>query len=161
MIPALMHPDIGFLNGGRCYVFLEGHGLHREPMYGTYAECLCAIEARGGVDDPIPTDGVVTMADYMAALAAMAPATPEPLLPVASASFKDSATKKSRTLREYVLTFTTTDQDWANVDGYRTSSETVFAFDRNDAMRQGRDILLQNVGRFGPKIKLSAQLMRE
>lgn len=149
----IMHPDIGVLSSGKCYVFLEGHGLNREPMYGTYEECLNAIDARGGVDDPIPTDGSFTMADYKAALAA---SNPEPVTIVAVAP-KGAATKK-RGMREYVLTFRTIDQEWRGVDGYRDGQETVFAYDRNEAMRKGRDIICDTVGRFGPKTAVSARL---
>lgn len=154
-----MHPDIGLLSSGRCYVFLEGHGLNREPMYGTYEECLNAIDARGGVDDPIPTDGIFTMADYKAALAASKPEPepePEPVTIVALAP-KSAATKK-RALREYVLTFRTIDEEWRGIDGYRDGQETVFAYDRDEAMRKGRDIIRDTVGRFGPKIAISARL---
>lgn len=148
-----MHPDIGQLNGGKCYVFLEGYGLNREPMYGTYEECLDAIDARGGVDDPIPTDGSYTMADYKAALAEVKLATA-----VNVVHAPERATKAVGALREYILTFRTIDEQWRGVDGYRDGQESVLAKDRNDAMRKGREIIRENVGRFGPKIAISARL---
>lgn len=167
----LMHPDIGVLNGGKCYVFLEGYGLNREPMSGTYEECLNAIEARGGVDDPIPTDGSHTMADYRAALVAATKAEP---LAIAALPPKDPASKeadakgaspkgtatKKRAMREYLLTFRTIEEEWRGVDGYRDGQEKVFAYDRNEAMRKGRDIIRDTVGRFGPKTAINARLAR-
>lgn len=153
----IMHPDIGVLNGGKCYVFLEGHGLNREPMFGTYEECLNAIDARGGVDDPIPTDGTHTMADYKAALAASKPA---PVVVEAGVDApKDTATRRPAQ-REYVLKFRTIDEEWRGVNGYHDGEKNVFADDRNDAMRKGRDIIRDTVGRFGPKIAISARLVR-
>lgn len=148
-----MHPDIGLLNGGRCYVFLEGYGLHREPMYGTYEECLNAIDARGGVDDPIPTDGSHTMADYKAALAASKMSTAINEEPSPKAAIKTMSAQ-----REYILTFRTIDEEWRGVDGYRDGQESVFACDRNDAMRKGREIIRDTIGRYGPKIAISARL---
>lgn len=150
----IMHPDIGLLNSGKCYVFLEGYGMNREPMYGTYEECLNAIDSRGGVDDPIPTDGTRSMCDYKAALKASKPKE----LPVAVTTSQEAVGTKKRVLREYLVTFRTIDKNWRDVDGFREGSEPVFAYDRNDALRQGRGIIRDNVGSYGPKIAITARL---
>lgn len=152
----VMHPDIGLLNSGKCYVFLEGYGINREPMYGTYEECLNAIDSRGGVDDPIPTDGTRSMCDYKAALEASKPK----VSPVAGAAQMMAVDAKKRVIREYLLTFSTIDKDWRDIDGFGEGSESVFAYDRNDAMRQGREIIRDNVGSYGPKILIKARLVR-
>lgn len=149
----LMHPDIGLLNDGSCYVFLEGSGLHREPMYGSYEDCLTAIDERGGVDSPIPTDRSYTMADYKAALAASKP-TPVPQVPTGTALAQRSIVG----VREYTLSFRTSDEAWRGVHGFEDAEENVFAKDRNDALRKGREILREVNGRFGPKIKINARL---
>jgi hypothetical protein len=60
-------------------------------MYGTFEEFLNAIDARGGVDDPIPTDGSYTMAEYKAALAASKPET----VTIVALAPNGAATKKA------------------------------------------------------------------
>ena len=149
----IMHPDIGVLNSGKCYVFLEGFGLHREPMYGTYAECLNAIEARGGVDDPIPTDGTHTMADYKAALAVKKPTAAAVVAQVTQATRPTEGT-----LREYVLTFTAKEPAYCNGRMWDVCTEKVFAYDRNEALRKGRDIIREAEGPHGRKVSISARL---
>ena len=124
-----------------------------KPMYGTFEECLNAIYARGGVDNPIPTDGSYTMADYKAALAASKPET----VTIVALAPNGAATKK-RAVSEYVLTFRTIDEEWRRVDGCRDGQEAVFAYDRNEAMRKGRDIIRDKVDRLGPKTAISACL---
>ena len=65
---------------------------------------------------------------------------------------------RKRTVREYVLTFACIDRGWADVDGYRDGTEKVFAYDRNEAMRKGREINRDNCGPYGPKVKITARL---
>lgn len=151
----IMHPDIGVLNGGKCYVFLEGFGLHREPMFGTYEECLNAIDARGGVDDPIPTDGSHNMADYKAALAASKPAIVEVVAPAPAP--KAPATKYRR-LRDYTVSIEVAEKIYAGncvIDSYEI---TASAYDRDDALRQGRESWRENVGAYGPKATFRARI---
>lgn len=52
-----MNANIGKLNSGKCYVYLNGY--RDEPFYGTEEECEAAI-LEYGVADPIPVfcDGV-------------------------------------------------------------------------------------------------------
>lgn len=52
-----MNANIGKLNSGKCYVYLNGY--KDEPFYGTETECETAI-LEHGVADPIPVfcDGV-------------------------------------------------------------------------------------------------------
>lgn len=149
----IMHPDIGVLNSGKCYVFLEGYGLNREPMFGTYEECLNAIETRGGVDAPIPTDGIHTMADYKAALTAMKPEVAAAVVEVPKA-----VCPKGRAIREYVLTFTAKEPAYCNGRMWDVSTENVFAYDRNDAMRKGREIIRESEGPYGRKVSITARL---
>lgn len=143
----LMHPDIGQLNSGKCYVFLEGHGLGQQPMYGTYEECFNALDARGGVADPIPTDGSYTMDDYRAALAANKPKT----LGVIPAP-------KKRVTREYLVFIEMSERLYAGTAVIDSYCITVFADDRNDAIKQGRENYRDNVGRHGPKATYRACL---
>ena len=156
----IMHPDIGQLNGGKCYVFLEGYGLHREPMFGTYEECLNAIDARGGVDDPIPTDGSHQMADYKAALEASKPkAEIAPPAPAPSPAPKAQAQAKlRRQLRDYTVSIEVAEKIYAGncvIDSYDIS---VSAYDRDDAISQGRESWRENVGAYGPKATFRARL---
>lgn len=151
----IMHPDVGLLNSGKCYVFLEGHGLHREPMYGTYEECLDAIEERGGVDDPIPTDGSISIVDYRAALEATKPAS-EPTPAVFEAP--QVTRHKQGAYREYTLTFTCHQEVYCNGRMAKEGTENVLARDRNEALRRGRDIIRENSGRHGPKFTITARL---
>lgn len=72
----------------------------------------------------------------------------KPVAPVAKPAIK-------RPLREYVLTMKAADGSEDDTDGH---VETVFARDRNEAMRKGRDIVRENVGPHGQKIKISARL---
>jgi hypothetical protein len=151
----LTHPDIGVLNSGKCYVFLDGHGLNREPLYGSYEECLSAIEDRGGVDDPIPTDGSYTMADYKAALAASKQA--------AAASFvvaraPQAVRQKTGAAREYVLTFTAKEPAYCNGRMSDVSTQNVFAHDRKEALRKGRDIIRDCEGPYGRRVSITARL---
>jgi len=66
--------------------------------------------------------------------------------------------RKKRAVREYVLTFRTIDEEWRRVDGCRDGQEAVIAYDRNEAMLKGRDIIRDNVGRLDPKTAISARL---
>lgn len=155
----IMHPDIGVLNGGKCYVFLEGYGLHREPMFGTYEECLNAIDARGGVDDPIPTDGLHGMADYKAALAASKPAIVEVVATAPTpAPAPKARARKGRWLREYTVSIIVAEKLYAGtcvIDSYEITAN---AYDRNDALQQGREEWRENVGPYGPKATFRARL---
>ncbi|QLG96662.1 hypothetical protein HZF02_32615 (plasmid) [Pseudomonas yamanorum] len=129
-----MNANIGKLNSGKCYVYLNGYSS--EPFCGTEAECEAAI-ARHGVADPIPVflDGVDLT-------------TSTKPLPV--------VVKTARLpLREYVMTFKAADGSEDGTSGY---VENVFARDRNEAMRKGRDIVRENAGPYGPKIRISARL---
>jgi len=154
----IMHPDIGQLNGGKCYVFLEGYGLHREPMFGTYEECLNAIDARGGVDDPIPTDGSHTMSDYKAALEASKPKAVIVPAALASSPAPKAHAKLRRQLRDYTVSIGVAEKIYAGncvIDSYDIS---VSAYDRDDAIRQGRESWRENVGAYGPKATFHARL---
>ena len=150
----IMHPDIGVLNSGKCYIFLEGYGLNREPMYGTYEECLKAIDTRGGVDDPIPTDGRHTMADYKAALTTMKPSAAAAVVVPAP----QVARPKGRAIREYVVTFTAKEPAYCNGRMWDVSTENVFAYDRNEAMRNAREIIRESEGPYGRKVSITARL---
>ena len=151
----ILHPDIGELNSGKCYVFLEGHDSNREPMYGTYEECLNAIDARGGVEDPIPTDGSYSMVDYQASLKAQKPAS----VAISGTAPKPAAAgKKTRVLRDYTVSITVSEKLYAGtcvLDSYEIS---VPAYDRNDALKQGREAWRENVGAYGPKAIIRARL---
>lgn len=135
-----MNANIGKLNSGKCYVYLNGYSA--EPFWGTEAECEAAIVAQG-VADPIPVfvDGV-DMTTSKTGVAAPAVAA-EPIK------------KARRAMREYVMTFKAADGSEDDTSGY---VENVFARDRNEAMRKGRDIVRENSGPFGPKIRISARL---
>ena len=65
---------------------------------------------------------------------------------------------KKRVVREYVLTFACVDRDLANVAGFRDGTEKVFAHNRADALKQGREINRDNCGPYGPKVKITARL---
>lgn len=133
----LTHPDIGVLNSGKCYVFLNGHGLDKEPFYGTEAECEAAIAKRDGVADPIPVEAAPAVT--------ATPAKPRP---------------KKRTLREYILSFKPSQVMYAGTCVMGDSEERVMAFDRNDALKQGREIIRDDVGRYGPKYTITARLAK-
>jgi hypothetical protein len=137
-----MNANIGKLNSGKCYVYLSGYGVNAEPFYGTESECEAAILANG-VADPIPVfcDGVdLTTSTKPAVVAAqVAPKVKPARLP----------------LREYVMTFKAADGSEDDTSGY---VENVFARDRNEAMRKGRDIVRDNAGPYGPKIRINAKL---
>lgn len=62
---------------------------------------------------------------------------------------------KKLPMREYVLTMKAADGSEDDMTGH---VENVFARDRNEAMRKGRDIVRTNVGPYGEKIKISARL---
>lgn len=149
----IMHPDIGVLNSGKCYVFLEGYGLKREPMFGSYEECLNAIETRGGVDAPIPTDGSHTMADYKAALTAM-----KPMVVAVVVEVPPAASPKGRAIREFVLTFTAKEPAYCNGRMWDVCTENVFAYDHDDAKRMGRDMIRESEGPYGRKVSIKARL---
>lgn len=154
----LMHPDIGQLNGGKCYVFLEGYGLHREPMFGTYEECLNAIDARGGVADPIPTDGSHSIADYKAALETSKPQAEIVRLAPAPSPAPKAHAKLRRQFRDFTVSIGVAEKIYAGncvIDSYEIS---VSAYDRDDAMRQGRESWRENVGAHGPKATFRARL---
>lgn len=150
-----MHPDIGLLNGGKCYVFLEGYGLNREPLYGTYEECLNFIEAHGGVEDPIPTDDGYTIADYKAAHEASK----------RKSDFSDApapaATKKAAGrggLRDYTVSIEVAEKIYAGASVIDSYEITVSAYDNSEAAKKGRDAWRENVGAYGPKAKVRARL---
>ena len=111
-----MSPEIGVLNSGKCYVFLNGYGLHAEPFYGTQEECEAAIAQRDSV--------------------------------------KLKTVPRRKVARAYILTFKMLDRvvGWSE-----ESTETVIASDRNEAMRRGRDIARENIGR-GVRVKISCGL---
>ncbi|WP_219097560.1 hypothetical protein [Pseudomonas sp. UMAB-40] len=130
-----MNANIGKLNSGKCYVYLNGYKA--EPFWGTEAECEAAI-FKHGVADPIPVfcDGV----DLTTSKTGVA------VQPV----------KKARRIsREYVLTFKAADGSEDDTSGH---VENVFARDRNEVMRKGRDIVRENSGPYGPKVRISARL---
>lgn len=154
----LMHPDIGQLNGGKCYVFLDGYGLHREPMYGTYEECLNAIDARGGVDDPIPTDNSHSIADYKNALETSKPKAEIVPLALAPSPAPKAQAKLPRPLRDYTVSIAVVEKIYSGncvIDSYDI---LVSANDRDDAIRQGRESWRENVGAYGPKATFRARL---
>lgn len=132
-----MHPDIGLLNSGKCYVFLDGYGLDKEPFYGTEAECEAAIAKRGGVADPIPVEAAPAVT--------ATPAAPRP---------------KKRTLREYIVSFKASQIMYAGTSVLGDSEERVMAYDRSDALKQGREIIRHGVGRYGPKYTITARLAK-
>lgn len=135
-----MNANIGKLNSGKCYVYLNGYKA--EPFWGTEAECEAAIVAHG-VADPIPVfcDGVdLTTSTKPAVVAALVVAP---------------AKKLRRPMREYVVTFKAADGSEDDTSGY---VENVFARDRNEVMCKGRDIVRENSGPYGPKIRISARL---
>jgi len=65
---------------------------------------------------------------------------------------------KKRTPREYVLTFACVDRSLAYVPGLMDGTEKVIAYNRADALKQGREINRDNCGPYGPKIKITARL---
>lgn len=138
-----MNANIGKLNSGKCYVYLSGYGANAEPFYGTEAECEAAIVAHG-VADPIPVfvDGV-DMTTSTTGTATVSPVVAAP------------TNKLRRPMREYVMTFKAADGSEDDTSGH---VEHVFAKDRNEAMRKGRDIVRTNVGPYGPKIRINAKL---
>ena len=71
-----------------------------------------------------------------------------------------AAAKKVRRAREYVLFIKCADQKSydARNDGDGRYYLNIFAFNRNEAMKQGRDIVRENVGRYGPKMKIKVRL---
>lgn len=113
-----MHPAIGLLSSGKCYVYLDGCGPDKEPFFGTQAECELALKRRN----------------------------------------KPAATKKKRSMREYLITFSVDQPVYAGAVRYIDSEETVFALDRNDALRKGREIIRDCGGKFGPKVTIRARL---
>lgn len=70
------------------------------------------------------------------------------------------AVKKARRVREYLLFITCADQTIyeARNDGDGRYERNIFAFNRNEAMKQGRDIVRENVGPYGPKMKIKVRL---
>lgn len=132
-----MNANIGMLNSGKCYVYLNGY--KNEPFYGTEAQCEAAILTHG-VAEPIPVfvDGVDMTTSTKPAAGSTATAKP-----------------MRKPVREYVMTFKAADGSEDGTSGY---VENVFARDRNEAMRKGRDIVRDNVGPYGPKIRISAKL---
>lgn len=138
-----MNANIGKLNSGKCYVYLSGYGANAEPFYGTEAECEAAIVAHG-VADPIPVfvDGVDMTTSKTGT------ATPPAVVAAPAKTLR-------RPMREYVMTFKAADGSEDDTSGH---VENVFARDRNEAMRKGRDIVRENVGPYGEKIRISARL---
>lgn len=135
-----MHPDIGVLNSGKCYVFLDGYGLDKEPFYGTEADCEAAIAKRGGVAEPIPVIGTCP-----------APSPAAVIAPV-------TISAKKRKLREYIVSFKASETMYAGTCVLGDAEERVQAYDRNDALKKGREIIREGVGRYGPKYKITARL---
>jgi|GEM_PF-3995765 len=70
------------------------------------------------------------------------------------------AVKKARRVREYVLFIKCADQSIyeARNDGDGRYDHNIFACNRNEAMKQGRDIVRENVGPYGPKMKINVRL---
>ncbi|RMN21103.1 hypothetical protein ALQ64_02831 [Pseudomonas cannabina] len=68
--------------------------------------------------------------------------------------------KKVRRAREYLLFITCADQTIyeARNDGDGRYYSNIFACNRNEAMKQGRDIVRENVGPYGPKMKIKVRL---
>jgi len=145
-----MHPDVGQLSSGKCYVFLEGYGLNREPFCGTEYECLAAIAMRGGVADPIPTDkhpnGVPVLLSDLAALAALA--APAELIsqsqhptPAGTKDYRRSAcpAKLRRQLREFLVSIEFDGTFYSGICVIRSYEITVDAYDHRDAIKQGRE----------------------
>lgn len=68
--------------------------------------------------------------------------------------------KKARRAREYVLFIKCADQNSyeARNDGDGRYYLNIFAFNRDEAMKQGREIVLENVGSYGPKMKVNVRL---
>lgn len=68
--------------------------------------------------------------------------------------------KRMRHVREYVLYIKCADQSRyeARNDGDGRYHVNIFAFNRDEAMKQGRDIVRENVGPYGPKMKVNVRL---
>lgn len=139
-----MNANIGVLNSGKCYVYLNGYNA--EPFWGTEAECEHAILTHG-VADPIPVfvDGVDMTTSTKPTL-------------VATLKVEVPKTRNRNPMREYVMTFKAADGSEDDTEGY---VQNVFARDRNEAMCKGRDIVRENVGPYGPKIRISARLAKD
>lgn len=71
-----------------------------------------------------------------------------------------AAAKRAFRPREYVLFIKCADQDSyeARNDGDGRYYQNIIACNRNEAMRQGRDIVRENVGPYGPKMKIKVRL---
>ncbi|MEB0222097.1 hypothetical protein [Pseudomonas sp. AB12(2023)] len=70
------------------------------------------------------------------------------------------AAKKARRVREYVLFIKCADKNSyeARNDGDGRYYLNIFSYNRNDAMKKGRDIVRENVGPYGPKMKINVRL---
>lgn len=68
--------------------------------------------------------------------------------------------KKARRAREYVLFIKCADQNSyeARNDGDGRYYLNIFASNRDEAMKQGREIVRENVGPYGPKMKIQVRL---
>lgn len=148
-----MNANIGKLNSGKCYVYINGYKA--EPFWGTEAECEAAILAHG-VAEPIPVfcDGVDLTTSTKPAVVAPAPAVTPEAAPVAT---KARPTLK-RQIRTYTLTIKPEFKTYSGTCVIDDHSFDVYAYDRNDAMRQGRESWRENVGPYGPKAKITARL---
>lgn len=127
-----MHPSIGMLLSGKCYVYLAGAGAEQEPFFGTQHECERAIKMRDGSKS---ADGI----------------NPP------SVRFRQ-ASGASDTLREYVLTFIYRQALFLESGIPCPGDSRVFAKDRNEALKLGREIIRETDGRFGPKVSISARM---
>lgn len=133
-----MHPDIGVLNSGKCYVFLDGCGPYKEPFYGTQAECEAAIAKRDAVSLPTAEDTIDT------------PASPARI----------QAKSLKTVMREYIVVFQASEVMYAGSCVIGDSEERVWARDRNEALMMAREMVRENVGRYGPKYKITAKLAK-
>jgi hypothetical protein len=113
-----MHPAIGLLSSGKCYVYLDGCGPDKEPFFGTQAQCEEALQRRE----------------------------------------RPPVKKKKRSMREYLVTYIVDQPAYAGAARYVDSEEVMFALDRNDALRKGREVIRDCGGKFGPKIRIRARL---
>lgn len=139
-----MNANIGRLNSGKCYVFLNGYGVNAEAFYGSEEECEAAI-INHGVADPIPVfcNGVDLTTSTKPAV-------------VAVATIKAPVKKARRLARTYTVTYTVVGECYPATD--RECSEDLIAVDRNDVMRQAREIWHHAQGPWGLKCKITARL---
>lgn len=137
-----MNANIGMLNSGKCYVYLNGYKA--EPFWGTEAECEAAI-SKHGVAEPIPV--------FCNGVDLTTSTEPAVVLAVIEAPRMKA---KRRLPRTYTVTFTVVGECYTSTS--RESSEDVIAVDRNDAIRQAREIWRHAQGPWGLKCKINVRL---